>query len=533
MRVGSDFDPAQLDSLQLTVTWLGEGEPFSESSPVNPADLPLRVPVGPRDGHARIRVRAQGTSVDDRRVAAVGIAPFVADRTVALDLVLRESCLPLSCEDEQTCDCRGCQDVSESEAPQLLEADRVNADLSVAACNGDGPDEPAPAIPDAGPDVPDPGVPEASMGDGSDGDGEVEPSPDSGTPVDPPADDGGDAEVDGSTSPAPECPLEGCSCAARIRVGENSGCFVTLGGRGYCFGPNMYGQLARDPAQQGGTFPGNEVGIPGGPWKDIMPGDDHTCGLDVHGAVFCWGKPDGGLGYETAEDYVFVPTRVEGLPPIEEIAAGFRFGCALDGDGDAWCWQEGQTLPVKMNRPLVDPTRTYTALGQQSGQQGIALVDSAGQLWRYQNQGLQAVTGVTGVVEGFSMTHQCGRRANGVLLCAGENGSGQTGNGTVAMGKVDAGQVMGPGNFIQLGGSFRSTCAISAEGEPWCWGSPPVLYMSDTISGSPVRVFEAGDDPFVAVDSGLDRACALRRSGSLFCWNETGTTDVCLPKLDE
>jgi len=65
-----------------------------------------------------------------------------------------------------------------------------------------------------------------------------------------------------------------------------------------------------------------------------------TCARTSDGAVFCWGRNDHGqLGRAPAEAKLALPTRVEGLPPVDTVALGWRTGCAIGtADHALYCW---------------------------------------------------------------------------------------------------------------------------------------------------------------------------------------------------
>jgi alpha-tubulin suppressor-like RCC1 family protein len=81
------------------------------------------------------------------------------------------------------------------------------------------------------------------------------------------------------------------------------------------------------------------------PIVQISAGGSHVCALDEDGQLWCWGNNSfGQLGFENAERQSSEhpkPNKVEGLPPVRQIRAGFYFTCALTGEGEgtqAWCW---------------------------------------------------------------------------------------------------------------------------------------------------------------------------------------------------
>lgn len=70
-----------------------------------------------------------------------------------------------------------------------------------------------------------------------------------------------------------------------------------------------------------------------------------TCARTEDGSVYCWGRNDlGQLGRPPSELHLSTPTRVEGLPPVDEVQLGFETGCAIaSSDRALYCW--GRWMP--------------------------------------------------------------------------------------------------------------------------------------------------------------------------------------------
>jgi alpha-tubulin suppressor-like RCC1 family protein len=89
------------------------------------------------------------------------------------------------------------------------------------------------------------------------------------------------------------------------RVGINRvSCGVTTTGKGYCWGPNNVGQLGDGTT----TNRSRPAAVSGGlEFREISPGSnaetDHVCGLTTGGKVYCWGENMfGQLGDGTTEN---------------------------------------------------------------------------------------------------------------------------------------------------------------------------------------------------------------------------------------
>lgn len=65
-----------------------------------------------------------------------------------------------------------------------------------------------------------------------------------------------------------------------------------------------------------------------------------TCARTTDGSVYCWGRNDfGQLGRPRTEARLPLPTRVEGLPPVDHVELGYRTACAIgSADKALYCW---------------------------------------------------------------------------------------------------------------------------------------------------------------------------------------------------
>lgn len=116
--------------------------------------------------------------------------------------------------------------------------------------------------------------------------------------------------------------------------------------------------------------------------------------------------------------------------------------------------------------------------------------------------------------------YTCGRRANGRVVCWGENDYGQLGSPND--GTSTPREVPGITNAIALSTGFRHACALLATRRLLCWGDPNdgrLGHGSETTTGYPVQV--VGIDNAVAVAAGAWHTCAALASGQVRCWGRT------------
>jgi alpha-tubulin suppressor-like RCC1 family protein len=86
-------------------------------------------------------------------------------------------------------------------------------------------------------------------------------------------------------------------------------CALTVDGEAYCWGDNSRGQLGDGGAEEETDAPGAVSG--GVAFRILSTGGNHSCGLAVNGAVYCWGHNEKGqLGDGQVGENQSVPVRV-------------------------------------------------------------------------------------------------------------------------------------------------------------------------------------------------------------------------------
>ncbi len=112
----------------------------------------------------------------------------------------------------------------------------------------------------------------------------------------------------------------------------------------------------------------------------------------------------------------------------------------------------------------------------------------------------------------ISITDNCAIFANGKLKCAGDNSSGQLGDGTTNQ-RSGYYEVFPSGVLKNVG-----TCAILTGGELKCWGYNPYGQVGNgttVTQNSPVQIMSSN---VVAVTASSLHRCALMASGEMNCW---------------
>jgi alpha-tubulin suppressor-like RCC1 family protein len=112
--------------------------------------------------------------------------------------------------------------------------------------------------------------------------------------------------------------------------------------------------------------------------------------------------------------------------------------------------------------------------------------------------------------------HACATKTTGTLWCWGSNQSGKTGLGTTAGTTLAPAQVGTDTNWSTVDASLTQTCALKSTGSAWCWGSGAI---GDGTSGPYSTPVQAGADTnWNSVATGWFQTCATKTTGALSCW---------------
>ncbi len=272
----------------------------------------------------------------------------------------------------------------------------------------------------------------------------------------------------------------------------------------------------------------------------------HTCAVATDGSLWCWGKNDReALGTGDGVNHLS-PARVGTDTDWRSIALGEDCGCAIKASGSLWCWGDNRDGQLGVGDTVVRATPTRVGadsdwVAVSFGERHACGVKTGGSLWCWGSDG----AGQLGVASAVAQTmpvmvpgigwarvscranHSCATRTDGSLWCWGSNTRGQCGQG-MSGGSFDAPTRVGPDNDWsevaaggQAGLTDRSfTCAVRVGGSLWCWGDNGVGQLATGTAGGQLSVpTRAGTDVgWTVLTAGTEHACALRTTGTLFCW---------------
>ena len=220
----------------------------------------------------------------------------------------------------------------------------------------------------------------------------------------------------------------------------------------------------------------------------IAAGRGHTCVLS-DGRVACWGSNDNGQLGDGSQDSHFEPSIVAADFAFSQISAGFNHTCGLTTGNEIVCWGSNSTgqLGDGTTQPRTAPVRINT-------------------------------TASFGLVR-TGRDHTCALSKSKTVFCWGSNTDGQLGDGTLQRrnSPIDVDDI--PGQVTDLTVGRDHTCALTGNGEAWCWGRNEFGQLGDGTSTSrnkPTRV--KYDGQFVSISAGGSHTCAVTTSNEAWCW---------------
>ena len=288
--------------------------------------------------------------------------------------------------------------------------------------------------------------------------------------------------------------VNGNKTFVELSLGDFHSCGLTADGQAFCWGVNTQGQSGNGIAS--GTGVNTPIAVLGGfAFSSLSAGGSHTCGILTSGLTSCWGNNAGGqLGTGTVTESL-EPTPVTGGHQFTQVSSSTTaHTCAIDINGDAWCWGVGEFGRL--------------GVGDQT-QKNVPTLVSGGLKFRQISSG---------------GAHTCALTVDGTAYCWGLNSRGQLGDGTNNTRFVPV-LVSTTNRFSEIHSGVAHTCALSEIGDPYCWGDNVVGAIGDgTLQHKTVPTPVEGGFNFSSLVVGERHACGLTPEGLVFCWgyNDAG-----------
>ena len=127
---------------------------------------------------------------------------------------------------------------------------------------------------------------------------------------------------------------------AHVTVGRLHSCAMSAGGKAWCWGANLNGELG-DGTTTYRSSPSAVIPVEGVDLTSITAGDGHTCALAASGQPFCWGSNSREqVGDGTVIDRLSptLSNRYPGVTFTDIDATGMRT-CGLSDTARTYCWR--------------------------------------------------------------------------------------------------------------------------------------------------------------------------------------------------
>jgi alpha-tubulin suppressor-like RCC1 family protein len=318
---------------------------------------------------------------------------------------------------------------------------------------------------------------------------------------------------------------------AQVSAGDSHTCAVTNSGNLYCWGNNTYGvvgdntsgdskltpvRVLRGEASQvetdnDGTYIANVAQVSSGNYGLFFSSSTHTCAVTNSGNLYCWGENNGGrtgIGVTTGSS--LTPVRVlrgqasqvetdnDGtyLTNMSKVSAGGDHVCAFSDSGNLYCWGWNFDGAIPINQPGGSYNVPQRALRGEASEVGV------------DNDGTY-LTNVKDVSSGSN--HTCAVTNSNNVYCSGINVYGELGNidevdRSLILVRVLRGEASEVGvdndgtnliNINQIYAGVNNSCAVTVEGNLYCWGLNTNGQVGDDTSGtnrfSSIRVLSGLD----------------------------------------
>jgi alpha-tubulin suppressor-like RCC1 family protein len=289
---------------------------------------------------------------------------------------------------------------------------------------------------------------------------------------------------------------------SQIAAGQKFSMALTSDGRLFAWGDNSAGQLGTGTLGGSSRLP-KQVTMPdAAAVVAIAAGTRHALAVTALGHVYGWGQNNHGeTGTGTVSTAVATPTLVPmpaGVTPVA-VAGGEGYSLALTSAGSVLAWGlngHGQLGNGTTDKTLIALTPVFVTL--------------------------PADTTVTAIGAG---DHSVALTATGQVLCWGDNGGGQLGNGLIdANGSPLPVEVVMPAgtSATAIADNTGKSFAALQDGRVLAWGLDSDGQLGDgatvRVRATPVFVaLPAGTDVVGLAAGGLD-GFAVTAAGAIFAW---------------
>jgi alpha-tubulin suppressor-like RCC1 family protein len=294
-----------------------------------------------------------------------------------------------------------------------------------------------------------------------------------------------------------------CVTPVQLAAGSTHACALLSDGTVRCWGDNGQGQLGGGPGPA--VFrPQPVAGLTD--VEQLKSSYDATCAISKTKDVYCWGANRSSMLTAEDKDKVDTPQMVAGN--VLDVTLG----------SNHLCYATDQSVEGSLIRCR---GQNYYA---QAGN-GLAGVDTEADTTDDLEKAFVDAQGVSGLPQAIAAgsDHTCALSQTGSSHCWGQNASGQTADPTTfSSGGVTKTAVSVPRDgLLQLAASAKATCAIETGGKVLCWGNN----LANELGRGNLFLVRAVEPDYVVnlveaehLSAGSYHLCAVTKNGEVWCW---------------
>jgi alpha-tubulin suppressor-like RCC1 family protein len=348
-----------------------------------------------------------------------------------------------------------------------------------------------------------------------------------------------------------------------VSAGSTSTCAQKTDNGIYCWGDGTYGQLGNGVSTAITSSPIAATATSGLDLANIssFTGNEGFCVRNALGDMRCWGASEyQQLGNNAnASGPVKVNTsNLTGTKKFTKLSAGYYHVCGIGTDAQIYCWGGGYngqvgvgsngefSKPVAVDTSSLPAGLTFTDI--RAGYYHACAIASNSNMycWGYNGDGelgnnSTTDSGVPVLVDTTDMTgskifssfdtakfHSCGIATDQTAYCWGWGSDRALGNGGTARKlrpyPVNTAGIAGSKSFTQISTGARSTCAVMADGEAYCWGTsnPVMATAAGTTTANPSKLLKtnivSGSTTISSIGVGEAHGCFMTSDFGIYCF---------------
>jgi len=249
---------------------------------------------------------------------------------------------------------------------------------------------------------------------------------------------------------------------------------------------------------------------------NVSSGEAFSCAVASNGGVACWGRGDSGQLGDGLTTHNNACESREGCTLIPVRVVGLTDAQEVAAGGAFACARRSTGGVVCWGRggALGDGAARHSMCGGVASQPFDC------------SRTPVAVAALSDAVEisaSLGAGYACARRATGGVVCWGDNYNGTLGNAGAGGSSSRPVAVDNLAEVVQIATGGSHACALVRSGAVYCWGSNELGQLGDgTRTSHGVTMPVSGLNDAIEISAGSAFSCAVRAGGGIVCWGYNG-----------